>query len=651
MNPLPLPVRQPTRILILVLLVVGGLGLLMLEWHRERERALQASQASATTLARSFEDHLTKTLHLVELVFSTLESTPDSGTTQFEAAARFALRSAPYLRSLSLLDAQGQVKASTDPANVGAGFAFGSAYPAVEPERALLRIGEVRAGRDIASAAAAGRAGPESIGGPSVVPVLRRLPAPAGAPAGWILAAVNPEYFVQHHSQMLDPREGHVQWLRYDGMPLSSSGPEDPPRGKAHSGEVMRRLAQQEFGHFEQILSDDRAVLTAYRASSEYPALIVVHLYRASVLAAADAQTRALSIVVLPVLAALAVLGAFALRRQGQFERRERELLRQLRLSASVFDASGDAIVLALPRGGVINCNQAFLRLTGLPREQVVGHSHRHFVCGMQGREVYSRMLQHLLHADAWQGELVNRRADGSPYTVLATVNAVRDEQGRLHHYVGVIRDITERKRAEAAERESQLLLRQQATEQRLLRDLAIRDPLTGLYNRRYLDETLPRELARIKRDGTTLALVMVDIDHFKAINDNYGHPAGDEVIRELARVLSTGAREGDVVCRYGGEEFVIVMPGMGATAALARAERWRARIAGQTVRVDGEQIRCTLSAGVAVFPEQADGADGLLKRADSALYRAKREGRDRVCPFSPGDANAETSARRGLVA
>jgi diguanylate cyclase (GGDEF)-like protein/PAS domain S-box-containing protein len=651
LSQLPNSVKQRTGILVLVLLVAVGLGMLVLEWHRERERALQAGMVSVDTFARSFEEHLTKTLHLVELVFSTLEHAPDSGEARFEAVARVALRSAPHLRSLSLLDAQGRVMASTDPANVGSSFAVGSAYPAVEPQMTLLRIGAVQVGRDIAGAAAAGPGRPGPTDGPSVVPVLRRLPPVTGSNAGWILAAVNPEHFVQHHSLMLDPREGHVQWLRYDGLLLTSSGLHDLPWSVGQSGDVMRRLAQQEFGRFEQTLSDGRDVLSAYRASSGYPALIAVHLYRTRVLAAADAQTRALAVIVLPVLAALAALGALALYRQGQLVQREFELLRQLRLSASVFDASGDAIVLTLPSGRVINCNQAFLRLTGLAREQVTGHSHRHIVCGMQGRRAYRRMLVHLLREDSWQGELVNRRADGSPYTVLATVNAVRDEQGRVQHYVGVFRDITERKRAEAAEREAHLLLGQLATEQRLLRELAIRDPLTGLYNRRYLDETLPRELARIKRDGRPLALVMIDIDHFKAINDRFGHPAGDQVIRCVARTLAGGTREGDVVCRYGGEEFLVVMPGMGAPAALARAERWRSLVASQCVLVDDHEIRCTISAGVAALPEQADAAEALLKCADSALYRAKRDGRDRVCLFRPIQSESEPSALSDLPA
>lgn len=169
---------------------------------------------------------------------------------------------------------------------------------------------------------------------------------------------------------------------------------------------------------------------------------------------------------------------------------------------------------------------------------------------------------------------------------------------------------------------------------QQRLKEQAIRDALTGLFNRRYLDETLPREMARATRDGYPLAVIMVDIDHFKQINDRHGHPAGDEVIRALARLLHEGAREGDIACRYGGEEFVIALPHMDIEAALARAGKWRQAAAERVVRHGELEIRFTLSAGIAVFPLHAREVDSLLECADLALYLSKREGRNRVTCF-----------------
>lgn len=163
------------------------------------------------------------------------------------------------------------------------------------------------------------------------------------------------------------------------------------------------------------------------------------------------------------------------------------------------------------------------------------------------------------------------------------------------------------------------------------LQEQAIRDPLTGLFNRRYLDETLDHELARAKRDGYALSLAMIDVDHFKAINDSYGHQAGDEVLKAIGALLLSQAREGDLACRYGGEEFVLVTPRMALATALERAEQWRASFAGQKIRHGELELSVTFSVGLATYPDHGATADSLLSSADQALYRAKALGRNRV--------------------
>lgn len=157
------------------------------------------------------------------------------------------------------------------------------------------------------------------------------------------------------------------------------------------------------------------------------------------------------------------------------------------------------------------------------------------------------------------------------------------------------------------------------------------RDPLTGLYNRRYLDSTLTRELARCKREGQSLCLMMIDIDHFKRVNDTYGHPAGDEVLKSLSTLLSEQARTADVACRYGGEEFLMLLPSMPLGIARERAEQWRAAFAASTIVFGEFRIQATLSIGICAFPEHGSSATELIDRADRALYRAKEQGRNRV--------------------
>lgn len=169
-----------------------------------------------------------------------------------------------------------------------------------------------------------------------------------------------------------------------------------------------------------------------------------------------------------------------------------------------------------------------------------------------------------------------------------------------------------------------------------ILHELSMRDPLTGLYNRRFLDASLSRELARAERDRQPLAIIMLDIDFFKRVNDRFGHAAGDEVLRGLAELLTRGARKSDLICRYGGEEFLAVMPNMSKEHALERAESWRRQLEQMPVDHAGVKISITLSAGVAVFPEHGDTPGLLVTRADEMLYRSKQEGRNRVSVFAP---------------
>jgi diguanylate cyclase (GGDEF)-like protein/PAS domain S-box-containing protein len=164
------------------------------------------------------------------------------------------------------------------------------------------------------------------------------------------------------------------------------------------------------------------------------------------------------------------------------------------------------------------------------------------------------------------------------------------------------------------------------------LRRQSIRDPLTNLFNRRYMEESLERELQRATRRATSLALLMIDIDHFKTFNDGYGHDAGDALLCELGAVLQGAIRGEDLACRYGGEEFIVILPEASLEEARLRAETLRATVKGVVVRHQDRTLRTvSLSIGVAAFPEHGRSGKGLLQAADRALYRAKAEGRDRV--------------------
>lgn len=229
---------------------------------------------------------------------------------------------------------------------------------------------------------------------------------------------------------------------------------------------------------------------------------------------------------------------------------------------------------------------------------------------------LHKRMSGDLDHVDyLFRG----RRKDGAVVDIECHGSAM-DLDGR-RVLISLVMDITERTRAE---REVQAL-------QDLLRDQATRDALTSLHNRRYLDESLERELLRAEREGLSVSVIMGDLDHFKAVNDRFGHLAGDEVLRVFADLMKRQARGSDICCRYGGEEFLLVLPGVSATNGAERAESLRCQIAAGPIDGGDSQIEVTASFGVATFPDDGRAGDELIAAADKALYEAKATGRNRV--------------------
>jgi len=289
----------------------------------------------------------------------------------------------------------------------------------------------------------------------------------------------------------------------------------------------------------------------------------------------------------------------------------------KLRLLASVFERSGEAIMICDRDNHILEVNQAFTRLTGYGADDVRGQNPRILSSGRTTAEEFEVMWQAINDQSFWQGEVWDKRKDGSFYPKWLTISAVRNGGGEIEYYIGNFTDMTERKVA-----------------QERISHLALHDPLTGLPNRYNLQGRLDQALATARRDGGHLALMFVDMDRFKNINDTLGHHVGDGLLQEVATRLTASVRDSDVVARLGGDEFVVVLTGVEATAAGNVADKVLKTL-GLTYRIESHELHTTPSIGIAVFPDDGDTADVLMQNADTAMYHAKSAGRNNVQFFT----------------
>ena len=284
----------------------------------------------------------------------------------------------------------------------------------------------------------------------------------------------------------------------------------------------------------------------------------------------------------------------------------------KLRQTAKVFESTMEGIVITNPDGDIVAVNPAFTDITGYSEAEALGKNPRIRQSGRHDRSFYQAMWASLLETGSWRGEIWNRRKTGETYPEWLTINTVRDESGKIANYVAVFTDISQMKRSEVE-----------------LNHLAHHDPLTELPNRLLLDARLEYAIQHAHREGTSLAVLFLDLDRFKTVNDSLGHPAGDQLLRSVAALLSACVRGEDTVARLGGDEFVIVLEGVGdASDASAMAKKILNALS-QRYDLNGQDVFIGASIGISTYP--ADGRDGttLLKNADAAMYLAKEEGRN----------------------
>jgi len=294
-----------------------------------------------------------------------------------------------------------------------------------------------------------------------------------------------------------------------------------------------------------------------------------------------------------------------------------------LRIAAMAFD-SQDSLMITDPAGVILRVNQAFSDSTGFTAAEAVGHTPKILKSGRHDAAFYARMWESILSTGSWQGEVWDRRKNGEIYPKWLSISAVKGRDGEVSHYIGSHIDISARK---AAEEE--------------IKNLAFYDPLTGLPNRRLLHDRLTQALVSSARSGREGALLFIDLDNFKILNDTLGHDVGDLLLQQVGGRLKSCVREGDTVARLGGDEFVVLLeelstqPMRAASQTEIIGEKIIATL-GEPYRLAAHECRSTPSIGAALFNNSNLDTNELLKQADIAMYQAKKCGRNVLRFFDP---------------
>lgn len=329
------------------------------------------------------------------------------------------------------------------------------------------------------------------------------------------------------------------------------------------------------------------------------------------------------------------------IRSVGQDITAQKEVELRLRQLARAVEQSPNTIVITDADAHIEYVNQAFVHTTGYTPEEVVGRNPRILNAGQTPGPTYEALWATLLRGEVWRGEFRNTRKDGSIYTELATIAPIKQPDGRVTHYVAIKEDVTERREAEAR-----------------IQRLAYYDTLTGLPNRSLMRDRLEQAIRGSERSAAWGMLLLLDIDHFKVLNDTQGHQAGDVLLGEVARRLRGAVHEEDTVARLGDDDFALVVEGLGKARdeAIGHAERIAERlhrlfVAPYDLGLPGGPYRCTPSIGITLFQGRPNGAMTVLKQAEVALYRAKQDGRNTIRFFSEAmqavvDARAELELR-----
>jgi diguanylate cyclase (GGDEF)-like protein/PAS domain S-box-containing protein len=468
-----------------------------------------------------------------------------------------------------------------------------------------------------------------------IISFSRRFRGPNGEFAGCVTAAVLLSTFQQDLAAidvgprgsviLRDARLGLI--TRYPPTTTGSSG----KVGDSNVSPELRRLAASGLSqatYHAKATSDAVERTVSFRRSSAAPMLVIVGVGAEDYLKDWYGEVRTVAglcggIIVLYAAGGLLLARVLAQNRQAR---------QRIDLLAKVFEHSGEAIVLTDRESRIIEVNPAFVRQSGYAAMEIIGRDLGTLASGRATPADAQAMWEGLRITGLWRGELWDRTKDGREYPKWMSMSVLRDGRGEISHHIASWIDVTELKQAE----------------EKILH-LAHHDALTCLPNRVFLLGRLEQAMANARRDGSELAMLFIDMDRFKNINDTLGHHIGDGLLVEVGHRLQEVVRGGDIIARLGGDEFVLVVTGIGGGAVTAASVANKVMAAlGRPYLVGGHELHSTPSIGISIFPADGEDADTLMKNADTAMYQAKSSGRNNFQFFTRA-MNQATVERLGL--
>lgn len=616
-NPAPILKVVPHACLAFGALAIAVLWLLIFLGLRALERAeTEAVERVLANLARSFEGHVERSLLNIDQMLTVVAQAAlrNGFADNLTEIVGDGLGDDPLFNHIAVVDADGEVRTSTR---------AGLRGNVADQEYFLLQRQRPDGGLLVSR--------PGSHGQDRVaIQLSQRISRSDGSFAGVAVASVDPEYFTSFYAGFdLGPGSA-VALIGLDGVVRAryAQGGDGPAPvagiGQDVASPELRRLIETErTGNYRGASSVDGIQrVYAYRVMAHFPLVVVVGKAEDHAFAGVLERRRELLLLGGVVSAVVILLSLFLFRQSRLLYRAELQAcaaLAQVRLNAKVFEESSDGIMITDARNNILAVNRAFSEITHYQPEEVLGRNPRFLSSGATAPETHADMWRSLRETGHWQGEVVNRRKDGEKFPEWLSITVVRDAAGAVSNYIGIFSDATARR-----------------FDRRRLHFMVHYDPLTDLPNRLLLFDRLNQALATARREGGGVAVLFLDLDSFKPINDTYGHAVGDRFLQLVAGRWRAMIRETDTLARLGGDEFILVVADVDCRHYAERVADKCRQACVEPFEIDGHAVRGSVSIGIALYPEDGEDAQALVIAADNAMYAAKQAGRNAVRSASP---------------